>query len=200
MKINRRSAILCLLGGLATAGVGAVVRTEKDPLSNYDRAMIAQADAIVIGTVRDNAGKWTSSRKVIYTATRIKAEEYLRGSGPVLLVEPGGTAGDVRMELHDAGIPQFTPGERVLVFLKAGTPGMVGPVDEDRPYYVMNAYYGAYRLATAKDGSVEARLVHPETGKTVRNLPLADLRTAIRSAASQPTSPRYRGGSRRDSR
>ena len=76
-----------------------------------------KADTIVHGTVRRMESRWSGDRRRIITDVEIEVTETLKGQAgsTVLLVQPGGRVGDIGQMVH--GLPSFTPGEEVVVFL-----------------------------------------------------------------------------------
>ena len=101
-------ALLVLSAGAASAATFFVPT---------DRQMIQRASAIVVGTVRDSRSRTTAAGG-IETVTNVSVEETLKGvvlSASVDIVEPGGAL-DGRALLIP-GVPQFTPDQRVLLFL-----------------------------------------------------------------------------------
>lgn len=152
------------------------------PLPEPLATLARDADLIAIGTAGTPQAQWNTARTLIYTSIPLQVEEYLRGSGPVTLIEPGGTVGDTTLQLHDAGIPEFDEGEKVLVFLKRGTPRLIGPVKESFTASVMSGYLGKYNLSADDAGVVAAVNLHPETGKEEMRVRLSDLRAALKKS------------------
>jgi hypothetical protein len=81
-----------------------------------DRFEIERSAAIITGRVLSSHVE-TSARFGIETVTEVVVEESIKGeSGPVVRIhEPGGRVGDEARLM--AGVPEFTDGERVLLFL-----------------------------------------------------------------------------------
>jgi FG-GAP-like repeat/Ig-like domain CHU_C associated/Dual-action HEIGH metallo-peptidase len=82
-----------------------------------DRDLVARADAIVIGTALDSYAR-ESAEGGIETVTVLSVSDTLKGrlGATINVVEPGGTLDGVSTII--AGVPQFAPGERVLLFLR----------------------------------------------------------------------------------
>ena len=83
-----------------------------------DRDLVHRADAIVIGSPLASYSQPTAEGG-IETVTPFSVSEVVSGmnvAGVINVVEPGGTWGDRSMAF--AGVPQFTPGERMMLFLK----------------------------------------------------------------------------------
>lgn len=79
-----------------------------------DRDLISAARGIVSGTVTSTHVR----RGVrIETVTQVAVEEWIKGTGgqSVSVVLPGGQLGEKRLTVP--GVPSFTPGDRVLLFL-----------------------------------------------------------------------------------
>lgn len=87
-----------------------------------DRQLVDRAEAVVIGTVLDSVPRLRSDGYV-ETRTRLVIEETLKGSarGVVTVVELGGIAENRVTIIADSA--SYTPGERVMAFLKQRTDG-----------------------------------------------------------------------------
>ena len=81
-----------------------------------DDRLIAEADAIVTGTVIMTEPSIDSSGAII-TVSRIAVGELLKGvaGSSIEVIEQGGTVGERGVVVH--GAPQYTAGEHVLLFL-----------------------------------------------------------------------------------
>ena len=83
-----------------------------------DRDLVHRADAIVIGSPLSSYARLTAEGG-IETVTTFSVSEVISGmsgDGLINIVEPGGTYGSVSTVI--AGVPQFMPGERLMLFLK----------------------------------------------------------------------------------
>ncbi len=85
-----------------------------------DKVLIDRADAVVVGVVETSEAQLVDERS-IYTITEIHVSEVLKGDeilpGQLItLREPGGRTATRSLVLH--GVPQYTPGDRVMVMLK----------------------------------------------------------------------------------
>ncbi len=82
--------------------------------------MTQRANSIVIGTVESAQSQWeeTQGRKRIFTYVYVEVEKYIKGVGERLIEikVPGGEVGEITQLVSDT--PQFTPGERVILFLQ----------------------------------------------------------------------------------
>ena len=83
-----------------------------------DRDLIHRADAIVVGSALTSFSRLNAVGG-IETVTPFSITEVIRGSqvsSVIDVVEPGGTFGDKSTMI--AGVPQFSPGQRLLLLLK----------------------------------------------------------------------------------
>lgn len=107
-RIVSLSIVILLVAGASSAATFVVPA---------DRDFIHRADAIIIGTPLISYSQPGTSA-AIETVTSISVEEIIKGSrlgDTIDVVEPGGVFGDQAMQI--TGVPEFTPGERVLLFL-----------------------------------------------------------------------------------
>jgi len=111
--------------------------------------LVAQSDAVVVGTVVDAKSAWDGAGAQIFTDVTVDVGEYVVGVGPRRLQvrQQGGRVGDVVM--HVAGNAAFAPGEEVVLFL----------IRQDGFSYTVGMELGKYTIA--RDGS-DAR-VHRAT-------------------------------------
>jgi hypothetical protein len=89
--------------------------------------MTDQADRIVVAHVLSTKSAWDAQHRSIHTTIELKVDEVWKGAAAEheIVVQPGGTVGDVEMRVH--GMPQFTAGERTLLFLAGqSAPRVVG--------------------------------------------------------------------------
>src|SRR5437764_7076931 len=101
------------------------------------------ARAIVRGRVMALDARWTEDRQTVETIVTLEVESYLKGAlGQTLQFRtPGGELGRFRSIM--VGAPEFSTGERVVVFLGAIGPGIP---------YVLGFNQGVYRMVRAGDG------------------------------------------------
>jgi len=105
------------LGGffLTTAGGTTVLPPTFEEMTD-------RAEMIFVGTVVSSRAEWrfvgSSTNRVIFTLVEFDTQEVLKGSTnkTVTLQFLGGTVGDATMEV--AGVPQFKPGDRVILFVE----------------------------------------------------------------------------------
>ena len=115
------------------------IRMEKESLAN-------EADLIVVGTVKD---KYTEDIKEegFYTFITFSVDEYIKGYpvNEVVIKQFGGTIGNKAIGIP--GMPGFSIGERVLVFLKY--------FDDDGYYRVVEAAQGKFSIVKDPDSGRE---------------------------------------------
>jgi hypothetical protein len=142
-----------------------------------------EAVAIVRGRVAAVEGQWGEGRRSIETMVTLEVERYVKGSlgDTVAFRVPGGELGRFRHVV--VGAPEFTIGERVLVFLGARGPSIP---------YVLGFSQGVFRIAGATDASdwvtspaffpsPAARLVRGDAAR--QRMPLADFEERVRALA-----------------
>lgn len=86
----------------------------KLPLSK----LATESEAIVLADVLQVKCEWSWDRQLILSVVSLQVGEVLKGKldQPEILIQvPGGTVGDIELRVSD--MPDFTAGERVLVFL-----------------------------------------------------------------------------------
>jgi len=100
-------------------------------LSNFTQALMIklslrkltiEADAIILGEVKNIQCQWSIDKSIILTIVTLQIHEILKGninSHQVLIQYPGGEVGDIGLKVSD--MPSFRPNEMVLVFLKSIT-------------------------------------------------------------------------------
>lgn len=107
--------------------VGVSSEGIADKLSLED--LVARADYVLIGGIRDIKSEWNSDRTNIYTYVKVSVESSLKGSvdrSEVTIRVLGGRVGDVAVAVSAA--PEFEVGERALLFLKCEEPCCLGVV------------------------------------------------------------------------
>jgi len=142
-------AVLTLLGALGgSARATVIVALGFDELAT-------QAHRVVLGTVATVDSRWTQrdGEATIETTIDIAVEQELTdvSAGPVArIVQQGGKVGDT--ELVVTGMPEFTEGERVLVFLR-GT----GADEQGRTVYsVVGMAQGKFAVLPRLGGGFDA--------------------------------------------
>ncbi len=106
-----------------------------------ERELTASAAAIVVGRVKAIASDWDASRTQIFTDVTVALDEVVHGqlppAGDITIRQLGGRVGDT--ESRVLGSPQFTVGERVLLFLRPNPDGTLR---------VAHLYLGKYSVTT----------------------------------------------------
>jgi hypothetical protein len=105
---------LLLIAGMANA---LVVKMDTPELTE-------KAKQIVIGHVVNVQSEWHDENQMIFTYVSVQVEEFVKGTGrnTVTVKIPGGTLEDQDLRLWVSDIPEFSIGERVVLFLKDMTP------------------------------------------------------------------------------
>jgi hypothetical protein len=115
--------------------------------------MVQGSQLVVHGRVVDVRGQQTSDRRSIETVVTLAVTEALKGQpgDTVTFRMPGGEVGRYRRVV--VGVPQFTAGEDVIVFLRGAPPAV--PM-------VFGLHQGLFRVARTADGrAVVARGMLP---------------------------------------
>jgi hypothetical protein len=165
---------LCLVGAIAHATV--LLPADLSDLSR-------DAVAIARGRIAAVEPQWKDGRKGIETLVTLETETYLKGSlGTIVQFRvPGGTLG--RFSSVVVGAPQFTIGQRVILFL--GSRGPTVP-------YVLGLSQGVFRLVQSAQGdwivtpppiaaSVDGPIVRGSLG--LRPASLTDFERQVRTLA-----------------
>lgn len=160
------------------------------PVTDADLAQ--QADVIVVGTITALTSAWGETQHIV-TQIQLSVDDVLKGyirERHVTVIQAGGLVGDVQLRID--GTPEFTVGEKVLLFLTK---------TKDGGLTVLHMYQGKFSVFTDTDSGVEMtyRDMSPEgvhvlsDGRSMRAateaangfLPLADLKTRIQGALSR---------------
>jgi hypothetical protein len=107
------------------------------PLS--DENLVVASALIVIGEVEQVAGARLADGRIV-TQTEVHVDESLKGrvaSPRILVTEPGGRLRNVTVRIP--GVPEFAPGERVLLFLRERTDGTLGTTALSLAKYTITA-------------------------------------------------------------
>lgn len=134
---------------------------------------VQQADSIILGRCTGTRSAWDPSGRFILTYSTFQVEKALKGAAvpEITVVTPGGKVGSIRQET--VGIPQFSPGEQNVLFVKRSAAGLTV------------AYFdqGAYRVAADPRGEVKVApiasnlaLVDPQSGVMSGREPIRSLR------------------------
>ena len=109
MQGSQRFFLILMFAGVVAQAATFIVPT--------DRAMARRADAIVVGEVRSSYPRLTA-KGTIETVTEISVRDVLKGAvlaQTIEVREPGGALNGIATWV--AGVPRFSEGERVLLFL-----------------------------------------------------------------------------------
>jgi hypothetical protein len=112
---------------ICLAGASFVEATTVQKLS-FDR-LIAEADLIVRGRVEELKSQQAPDRRSVTTVITVSIERQFKGPevSAVTIEQPGGSMGDIAQGVP--GLPEFSSGEDVVLFLKrqrGGTFKIVG--------------------------------------------------------------------------
>lgn len=133
-----RAVLITLVLSLisATARATVVLPADLNELSH-------DAVAIARGRIVATEPQWKEGRRGIETLVTLETETYLKGSlGSVVQFRvPGGTLG--RFSSVVVGAPQFTVGQRVILFLGSRGPSIP---------YVLGLSQGVFRLVQSSQG------------------------------------------------
>lgn len=127
---------VCLLAAPARATV--LIPASLEELAR-DARVIARGQVVAV------EGRWTDDRRTIETLVSLEAETYMKGQmGTIVQFRvPGGTLGRYRNIV--IGAPQFSVGQRVVVFL-----GATGP----QVPFILGLNQGVYRVSVTEAGEV----------------------------------------------
>jgi len=107
--------VIFLISSWLTAA-GFVQATTLQKLS-FDR-LIGEADLIIKGRVEELKTRQVSDRRSMITIITVSIERQFKGPqvSSVTIEQPGGSLGDIAQGVP--GLPEFSSGEEVIVFLK----------------------------------------------------------------------------------
>ena len=133
-----------------------------------DEELVIGSRAIVRGTVVNSFSGYDQQRRAIFTYTTLRLARVLKGgsilnsNGEIVIKEPGGIAGNLGSDIF--GIPQFTSGEEVLLYLDTWPDGSLR---------VYQWFLGKFRITT-----------NPLTGRETISREAADTRVTIRGRST----------------
>jgi hypothetical protein len=133
-----RSLILTLIALLSQSIVQA-----STVIIPSDEELVIGSRAIVRGTVLNSFSGYDEQRRAIFTYTTLslslvlKGGTFLNSTGEIVIKEPGGIAGNMGSDIF--GIPQFTSGEQVLLYLDTWPDGSLR---------VYQWFLGKFRITT----------------------------------------------------
>jgi hypothetical protein len=160
--------------GLVLAGTGTATTVVKMDLAT----LVKRAESIVQGRVEQVYVEWDATRSLAFTYASVRVDDPMKGERrrTVLIRQLGGKVG--ALNLFIAGMPKFTPGDDVILFLKD---------QQDGTFQVLGLNQGKYEivndLAVSNISGLE--LVDPKTGRMVQaglveQAPLAAFKSKIR--------------------
>ena len=132
--MNRIAHIACIAALLSTL-LGVVPAAATTVVVPSDRRMVAVAGVILVARVQGELPPAELERPV--TDTWMNVERVLKGEvgeSAIIVRSPGGRAAN-GMQLKLWGVPQFAPGERVLLFLNH---------HDDGAYRILHTVLGAF--------------------------------------------------------
>jgi hypothetical protein len=108
--------IVIFLTSTCLTAAGFVQATTLQKLS-FDR-LIGEADLIIKGRVEELKTRQASDRRSITTIVTVSIERQYKGAkvSSVTIEQPGGSVGDIAQGVP--GLPEFSSGEDVILFLK----------------------------------------------------------------------------------
>ena len=180
-----------LLPGLAGAAMSIYVPPE---------ALARRATLVVEATVTRTASGYDPELGTLSTYVELEIATTHRGPAGlerVVLREPGGRFGDLAHEVD--AVPNYLPGERVLVFLEPAPDGALRTLGLFFGKYVIDASDPRGPAIARRELGGRGRILHGPAGRT-ESLPVSDLVSlthatpgrvnVARWAASPPESPR----------
>src|SRR2546425_2584999 len=133
---RRGSWILAAVVALAWAP--AALATTVVPVADAD--LVSTATAIVLADEKRSASRWDLGRRRSFTVITLDVRDSLKGEiplGPLTIRQLGGRVGGMHAWIQ--GSPEFTVGERVLVFLSRNADGTLR---------VAHLYQGKFSIVT----------------------------------------------------
>ncbi len=119
--------------------------------------LVGASDSIVQGVVESVTSEWDNEKKLIFTHASIRVDDPLKGERrrTLQIRQMGGQVGALTLSVP--GMPEFSEGMGVIVFLKASGNGTFHVVGLSQGRYVIDEDF-----ATANISGVD--LVGPKTG------------------------------------
>lgn len=179
-RFSPAAAILVALPLILAPSAAPVAASTFVAMSTSD--LVKASSAVIEGEVSSLESRWTADRRIIVTDVTVRVWDVLGGKAPEVLVVKtfGGTVNGFTVDA--SGFPEFTRGERVLLFLE--------PDPEAGRQRVTGYQQGLYRIVQRPDGSetavssvdqgVQLLSADGASVKPLPSLPLDDLRRLIR--------------------
>ncbi|MGH9759500.1 MAG: hypothetical protein ACREAC_01525, partial [Blastocatellia bacterium] len=176
MKIRdiRKTFLLSFCLVLWAVAPAAQATTARMP---SDDELIIGARLLVTGRVLSNATAYDLQRGLVFTYTRLRVKEWLKGQladRTIVIKEMGGIAGTIGSTIW--GSPQFTPGSDVLLYLTTWPDGSL------RTYNWWLGYFNVVGgVVERSDGGANTDLLPTPTGLQVTDrAPLAEYTSMVR--------------------
>ena len=141
--------------------------------------MSLEAALVVVGEVTDATSAWTPDQTTIYTTITIKVTKCVAGEcgDTVLIKQRGGTVGEAT--LYIPGMPKFSQGQKVLLFLDhsyEGEPGHHSVIGMCQGMFVIEKKKGGGKLAVQQGG---VALAGPDKSGVIRILGHDEQKTIV---------------------
>ena len=137
--------MICTLFAAAAVSAALATSAAATVLVPVDlNELTREAATIVRGRVVTADGRWTADHRSIETLVTLDVDSYLKGERQATAVQftvPGGRVG--RLHSIFVGAPQFSAGDRVIVFLGSRPPAML---------HVLGLSQGVFRVVPAAGG------------------------------------------------
>lgn len=133
---------------------------ESIPVTTQE--LTRRSEKIVVGTVVNQFSAWDEYGREIYTYITLKVEEQVKSIRPdsiITIRQLGGKVGNVESQV--LGLPGFSIGERVLVFL--------GPFSDRRFYGLIDWNAGKYSIQAGKGTRQTLQGTGPAHGNSLEN-------------------------------
>jgi hypothetical protein len=165
-------SVFFLVGLTATAPATTVLKMSIEKMS-------LEAVAVIVGEVTDTKSAWTPDQTTIYTTVTIKVTKCVAGecADTVRIKQRGGTVGETT--LYIPGMPKFSQGQKVLLFLDhsyEGEPGHHSVIGMCQGMFVVEKKKGGEMMAVQQGG---AALAGPDKGGVIRILGQEEQKTIV---------------------
>jgi matrixin/putative Ig domain-containing protein len=158
--------IVLLLSPIPSAATSVVMLSDTE--------LIVGSRFIVTGKVRSITSAWDDARSEAWTYVKLRIDRVLKGeleARTLVLKQPGG--GDGLSGLRVFGQPQFSTGQRVLLYLNTGPDGTL---------HVAHSFMGMFSVAEDTAGGLEI-VTRSIDAKEVEVLPRHDAETVTNRAS-----------------
>lgn len=157
---------LCIFAAVLSLLALLIVPRETWPTTVIRQSLtslVQEADIITVGTVSTLTSEWDTERNLPFIYMTLTDLDVMKGKAnqSVTLRMLGGTDPEDGARLHIAGVPTFTLGERVLLFITG-----------NRHYAVpfVGLWQGVYRVVF--DATRDMDTIHDHVGQPVTERPL----------------------------